>query len=310
MLLDRLGELDEAGDPAAARPGQPGVEQPDRRGRVGFQEDDAQLLLQEISAVEAAVDRGDRGELRLLAFAQPLGPLPERPARALQPARPGLVARPAGLVPDLAPHLVERVTGQGDDEAERRLRALLAHGAGDPLAHIAGDELELRFPLAAQLLEEAGDRLLVAPVGRPDQSAAVVVDDTGDVALALAIGELVDPDPAQPLQPVTAPRLLVSDHPLNDPAHRQPGEPHQLADRALRALRRQPRHLLLELARKPGALPRPGHPRDHDPVAPALDPRRLRLHERLRRPDVERPPTPSALAAVILIGYANSRQMC
>src|SRR6266699_3328732 len=58
---DRLGELDEARDPAAARPGQPGVEQRDRRGCVRFAEDDPQLLLQELRPVESAVDGGDRG---------------------------------------------------------------------------------------------------------------------------------------------------------------------------------------------------------------------------------------------------------
>src|SRR5207244_7343996 len=97
---------------AAARPGEPGVEQRDRGGRVGFLEDDSELLLQEVGAVEPVVDGGDRGELRLLALGQPLRALPECPAGALQPAGAGRVARAAGLVPDLAPYLVEGVGGQ------------------------------------------------------------------------------------------------------------------------------------------------------------------------------------------------------
>ena len=78
---------------------------------------------------------------------------------------------------------------------KRRLRALLGDDARDPLAHVARDELELRFPLWAQCLEEQLDRLLVPAVGSPDEPARVVVDDDGQVAVALTVGELVDPDP-------------------------------------------------------------------------------------------------------------------
>ena len=156
----------------------------------------------------------------------------------------------ACLLPDLAPHLVEGAAGERDDvvgiEAERRLRAALPDRPGDPLAQVARDQLDPAGALGAELVEEPEHGLLVAALARPDQPAAVVVDDDGDVPLSLAEGELVDPDPGQPLERVTLPDAFVGDDPLDDPADRVPADPHQLADRRLRAVRRKPRHLLLE----------------------------------------------------------------
>src|SRR5207247_8904979 len=48
LSADRLRQLDKAGNPAAARPGKPGVEQRDRRRRVGLVEDDPQLFFQQV----------------------------------------------------------------------------------------------------------------------------------------------------------------------------------------------------------------------------------------------------------------------
>src|SRR5262249_55900936 len=135
----------------------------------------------------------------------------------------------------------------------------------DPVAHVAGDKLEPRTALRAEQIEEALDGRAVAAVRGPDQAAAVMVDDDGDVALALAVGELVDADPLQAGERVAAPAGLLDHHPLDDPADGRPGDAHQLADRALRAVCRQPGDLVLEVARKPGAVPRPRHARDHNP---------------------------------------------
>ena len=136
----------------------------------------------------------------MLPVGQPLGALPERPAGALQPASAGLVAGPPGEIPDLAADLVERVDRELDDvegvEAEDRLRAPRRDRTGDPLAEIAGDELDLGAAFDAELGEERLDRLAVTAGGRPDQPARLVVNDDGDVALPGPVGELVDPDPA------------------------------------------------------------------------------------------------------------------
>ena len=126
-----------------------------------------------------------------------------------------------------------------------------------------------------------------------------MVDHDGDVALPLAERELVDPDPSQPLKRVTLTEPFVGDDPLDDPPDRVPADPHQLAHRGLGAVRRKPRHLLLERPGEPALMPRPAHPHDHDPVAAALDPGRLRLDERLRRPEIKRPPTPDSVPTVI-----------
>ena len=89
--------------------------------------------------------------------------------------------RAPSLVPGLAADDVERLCGERDDvegvEAERRLRAALDDDARDPVAHVAGDELEPRAALPTEQVKEARDRLLVAAVGRPDQPARIVADD-------------------------------------------------------------------------------------------------------------------------------------
>jgi hypothetical protein len=83
------------------------------------------------------------------------------------------------------------------------------------------------------------------------------------------------------------------------PADRRPGDPHQLADRCLRTVRRKPRHLLLEHLREPAPVPRPANP-SHDHTVPAAHhPRRLRLHPYPPRSEIERPPTAGSFSTVI-----------
>jgi len=126
-----------------------------------------------------------------------------------------------------------------------------------------------------------------------------MVDHDGDVALSFAEGELVDPDPPQPLERVALPDALVGGNSFDDPPDRRPADPHQLTDRALGGVRRQPGRLLLERPSEATAVTRPGSARDHDAMAAALDPRRLPLDERLCRAEVERSPAARPLAAVI-----------
>ena len=137
------------------------------------------------------------------------------------------------------------------------------------------DQRDPAGALGAELVEEPEHGLLVAALARPDEPAAVVVDDDGDVPLSLAEGELVDPDPGQPLERVTLPDAFVGDDPLDDPADRVPADPHQLADRRLRTVRRKPRHLLLEHPREPAPMPRPPDAGDDHAMLPAQDAWRL-----------------------------------
>jgi len=97
LLADGAGKLDECRQPAAARPHQPTVQQPlgDRRGEPV---DLAQLLLEQIRAIQPGVGLLDRGELDGLAVGEVLGVLPHRKPGALQLTRELQVALPAGFV--------------------------------------------------------------------------------------------------------------------------------------------------------------------------------------------------------------------
>jgi hypothetical protein len=95
------GQLDERRQPAAAGPHQPAVEETQGAPGLAEVEDRAELLLQEVGALEAPVGLLDEGELALLAHGQVLGDLPERDPGVLE--LPGGLAAPSGRVPYVAP---------------------------------------------------------------------------------------------------------------------------------------------------------------------------------------------------------------
>jgi hypothetical protein len=77
LLGDPSGDLDERLEAAAPRPFQPGVEEHERV--VGLDPVDlAQLLAEQVGAVQPLVELLDPGELELLALGQVLGVLPQR----------------------------------------------------------------------------------------------------------------------------------------------------------------------------------------------------------------------------------------
>lgn len=125
-----------------------------------------------------------------------------------------------------------------------------------------------------------------------------MVDDHGQVALAFAVGDLIDPDPLQIGEQVDLALRLGAD-PLADPPDRSPGEPQQLGDRGVRAVDRKPGDLVLELAGEAGAVAGPGDGADGDPVAAAAHSRAVGLDVGEGGAEIERPPTPSALAEVV-----------
>src|SRR5713226_2878364 len=83
------------------------------------------------------------------------------------------------------------------------------------------------------------------------------------------------------------------------PAYRLPVEPHQLAAGLLRALGRQPGHLILERPQVAAAVARPRHLGDHHPVHVAGDPWCRRFQEEAAEADIETAPATAALALVV-----------
>jgi hypothetical protein len=114
LLGDGAGEFDERLKPAAAGPSQPRVEQP-----AGLVESDAvdlaQLLGEQVGAVQPLVELLDAGEFQLLLLGEVARVLPEREAGALELGGELLLALAASLVLDLAADVVERVGGELDE---------------------------------------------------------------------------------------------------------------------------------------------------------------------------------------------------
>jgi hypothetical protein len=131
-----------------------------------------------------------------------------------------------------------------------------------------------------------------------------MVNDHGEVPLPLADRDLIDPDPFQTGEQVACGPLL-GHHPLADPAHGPPCDPHQLCDGGLVRADRQPRHLILEGASEAGIVPRPRHRRDHHPVLAAADARRPRLQVGERRAEIQRPPAPAPALTPVIAGATS-----
>ena len=114
LLGDPAGELEEPFQTTSSGPLQPRLEQ-DQGVLGGDAVDLAQLLGEQVGAVQALVELLDASELELLALGQVPGVLPERELGALELFGELLLALAASLVPDLAADLIERVGGGLDD---------------------------------------------------------------------------------------------------------------------------------------------------------------------------------------------------
>jgi len=96
-----------------------------------------------------------------------------------------------------------------------------------------------------------------------------VIDDNGDVAVAFAIGELVDPDKVQALEPRGV--QACADDPLHDLAHGHPGDTHHHGDGGLIGDPGQVRRGLFERRAEPAASRPPGDLFVYHPAPSALD---------------------------------------
>lgn len=122
--------------------------------------------------------------------------------------------------------------------------------------------------------------------------------------MALLVGDLIDPDPAQALQRVGAGQCVV-DHPGHDRPDGAPCDTHQLGDGGLGRCDRQPGDLIIEVTGVPGAMTSPRHRRHHHAMLTARHPRRVGLQHHLHGAQIQRPPPPPTLALVI----ARSRSL-
>jgi hypothetical protein len=248
---------------------------------------------------------GDEGELSPLACGEVLRVLPQREAGLLQRLRAvrGAALAAALGVPHGAADFVQGIGGplHGVEGVHHphRVRTPLGDDLGNPVGSIRGHVCDLRCPFLAQQVEEGPQGVGVPARCRPHQAPGVVIDHDGQVLVMLLVGDLVDPDPAQPGQQVH-PLGHGSPHPLADAADRAPADPHQLRDRGLRAVGGQPGHRVVEGTGMSGAVPGPGHVGDAHAMLGAGHPRRVRLDHRLQGAQVQSPPAAASLTAVVL----------
>lgn len=183
-------------------------------------------------------------------------------------------------------------------QAGDRLRGAAAHRVVDPVWAIRAHVGQQPGPVIAERVEERLDGGFVASLSGPHEPAGVVVDDDGDVALALAVRQLVDPDAPQPVEHVPAVSVLGHD-PLHDGGHRPLADPKQLRHHRRRRMRRQPAGLVLERPGETGFGSRPWHRRDDHTVDRATHPTGISFEERPDRPQVQRPPSTPPPPAVM-----------
>jgi hypothetical protein len=176
----------------------------------------------------------------VLGLFEAVGDAGEQPqfgvGRLLEVPGVGAHAGAAGLVPGFPPDLVERVGHPFDDveriQADRGVLTAQTDDVADPLLGIAENQPDPGRSLVAEQVKEPLERLLVVPLGRPDQPAGVVVHDHGQVAVAALVGDLIDTDPAEPVERIDRSSGLV-DHASNDRSHGDPRDAQQLDDRCL-----------------------------------------------------------------------------
>ena len=113
-----------------------------------------------------------------------------------------------GIVPDAAADLVEGVSGPfhyGERIGHpHRTRAPGGDDGVDEVSSICAHVGDLGAALLTEEVKEGVHGCTASARRRPHQSAGVVIDHNHQVLVAPLVGDLVDPDPAEPGKAVTA----------------------------------------------------------------------------------------------------------
>ena len=169
-----------------------------------------------------------------------------------------------------------------------------------PPRPVRRDHLDAPPLLAGELAEEKVEDGPAAPLVRPYEAAAVVVDDDGEVLLALLVGGLVDADAPRPVEPsAPAGGLELGVDAGADAADRVPLDAGELRDGAGGATDREAGHPVLEIAREPRPAARPRHRLDQHAVLGAGDASRPVLEKASRPRQVHRAPQPRSGRPVV-----------
>lgn len=255
---DLPGEFDDLGYARMGRPEHPMVQF--RRGLVDrVLEQGAQEFLELPCAVELALGvRVPQVPERLGLFVgQLVGVLQDGVFDAAHALRGLLVAVATRLVPQASPDFVERAGHPGDDVGPVQyafgVRTVLGDARVDPAGPVAGDDPDGGALSGRQRLEEQAEHVPAVPVVRPYHPMPLMVDDDGQVRVALPVAGLVHADRRQAVERRGHHRSEPFGDPMGDVSRGPPRDMQETADRLLVGDRHQPRALRLEVAREPAA---------------------------------------------------------
>jgi len=189
--------------------------------------------------------------------------------------------------------------------AERGPLAAVAHEVGDPLRGVGAHQADLGAALLAEQVEEALQGLLVPADPRPHQAPGVVVHHDHQVAVAALVADLIDPDAPQAIERVVG-GSAVCHHPVDDRSHGAPGDAKELGDGGPGGVGDEPGGQIVEV---PGVAGPVAGPRDlghGGAVGGAVDAGGVRLQEAAHRAEVDGPPPPPALAAIVQRGHLSA----
>gem|GEM_PF-6350122 len=159
------------------------------------------------------------------------------------------------------------------------------------LAHVHGHSGELGTAFLAEQLVELVEGVGVLAFADPHNVAFAVVDDDRQVLVVFRVGDLVDPDLSEPVEPCR--EQALGDDAGDDGRDGHPIDPQRGGHGgAVRSLR-PPRHHVFELAGMAAGSSRPRHIFGHDSVAcPAAQSADLTLQCDTDPERVEVPPPP------------------
>lgn len=293
-------ELHELRDAAMPRPLNPLVERVLCFFDIRHLQQEPQVFLEQIAAVEPVVVVLDHLQLALLALRQVLRRFAESKGRALDFFRflagsrelggMGVVLFRTSLAvlaelphsrlrsaPRLAPHLVECVHAPFHDmegvDAARGIRQVLLDARCNPLCAVRRHGLDGCALLFRQALHEPGEDVFPVALASPHDGVRLVVHDDGDVLVSLAVAGLVDADANKPVEALAGVRLEVLVRAMDATSDGVPLDAHVRGNGALAQLEGHPRHHHVERLRELRAREGPRHAGGMNAVLGAEDAR-------------------------------------
>ncbi len=305
VFADSLCGCNERPEFGSGGPGEPTVQLLSGLVLGGFVEDGGEGFLEQVGAVEGGVVLLDSGELVPLLGGEIPGILEQGVSGFLYRGGFFGVVEFLEITDHLPSYFVDGVGGEllhvESIEDDLCLWCFGLDGLDECGGHVDGDAFEQGGALLPQLVEKGVEGLGAFPLGGPDNTFGVVVDDGGDVFVPLAKAELVDAYVPELVEPFGV--EFVGDDALYDVSHGAPGDAHHTRYLGLVGDLGEVCGHLLEGSCE--ATPRPS-PRDQlhaDSAVGTLHASRGVLEDEPHRADAEVDPSDRLVAMVVAGAY-------